>query len=131
MPTLEELRKEHTAATDRAIAAQTTIRHALSRVGEEVAQRVTDLDAANRQLAHAAQAVTNAGGAVPPHADLPYLATPTSIEMQALLNDVRALPARVATARSHQQAIGHIADHEKKHAAEHEARLAARHVEAH
>jgi len=131
MPTLEEIKQSHTAATDRALAAQSAIRQALSRVGDEVAQRVTDLDTANRQLAAAAQAVTNAGGAVPPHAALPYLATPTSPVMEALLTDVRAMPARIAGAVSHQKAIGHDAEHTKRHAAEHEARRAAATVESH
>jgi hypothetical protein len=121
MPSIEELKQQHTLAHDRAIAAQAAIRQALSHVGDEVAQRVTDLDRANVELARASQAVTNAGGASH-HAALPYLATPTSIEMQALLDVVRALPARVASAHSHQLATVHNADHERNYATEQETK---------
>jgi hypothetical protein len=122
MPSIEELKQQHTLAHDRATAAQAALLAALFRAGDEVASRVFELDRANAKLGFAAQDVVAGGGTVHEHQRVPYLAAPISIELEQLLHDVRALPARAATAQSHQQAIQHIADHEKKHAAEHEAR---------
>ena len=119
---IDELKQAHSAAHDRATAAQAAIAEALTRVGDEVVRRVADLDAANVALANAGQAVTNAGGAVPPHADIPRLKTPTSSEMRGLLLDVLALPARAVAAAAHQAAIEYNDANAATYTAEVEAR---------
>lgn len=128
---LDELKAQHTAATDRATAAQQSILRALARVSNEVEERIMQLDSANTELAAATQAVTNAGGNVPPHFDLPYLATPTSPAMLALFHDVRALQTRVISATAHQKATVANVVQERTHNARVAALRAAEHVEKH